>query len=112
LKSYTEFVSEIQFWKTLITKRKRRIYTIPKECLYGRTYRGTMTYQESNDEELHEPPYILQNQQIYHSIIEKYGSYKRFYEEDEYDDFMNWYFPDDIPDEWSLEDRKKVMELG
>jgi len=112
LKSYTPFLEEIQVWKSLITKRKRRIYTIPKDCLYGRTYRGTMTYCQNNDEELHEPPYILQNQSIYHSIIEKYGSYKRFYDEDDYDMFMDWYFPDDIPDEWSLEDRQKSHGIG
>jgi hypothetical protein len=112
LKSYTSCLGEIQLWKSLITKRKRRIYAIPKDCLYGRTYRGTMTYNENNDEELHEPPYILQNQIIYHSIIEQYGSYESFYNEDNYDMFMDWYFPDDIPDEWSLEDRKKSHGIG
>jgi len=112
LKSHTEFLEDVKLWKSLITKRKRRIYAIPKECLYGRAYRGTMTYYENNDEELHEPKYLLENQAIYHSIVEKYTSYEIFYDEDDYCTFMDWYFPDDIPDEWSLADREKSHGIG
>lgn len=112
LKSSTEFVEDIKLWKTLITKRKRRIYAIPKECLYGRSYRGTMTYYENNDEELYEPKYLLENQSVYHAIIEKHSSYENFEEDEDYDTFMDWYFPDDIPDEWSLADREKSHGIG
>ena len=30
----------------------------------------------------------------------------------DYESFMDWYFPDDIPDEWSLEDQKKSHGNG
>ena len=112
LKSYNDYIKEITLWKSLTTRRKRRIYPIPRECLYGRTYRGTTTYQQNNEEELYEPQYILQNQSIYNAIIEKYSSYEMFYYEDDYDTFMDWYFPDDIPDEWSLADKEKSHGIG
>jgi hypothetical protein len=112
-KSYEYLQDTIQSWKNFLTKKKRRIYTIPKECLYGRTYRGTLTYQDNNDEELHEPHYLLENQTIYKSILERYTSFKEFYEDnEEYDQFMDWYFPDDIPDEWSRIEREKSHGFG
>ena len=112
-KSYEHLNDTIQSWKNSITKKKRRVYTIPKDCLYGRTYRGTTTYHDSNDEELHEPHYIVQHQIIYKSILERYKSFKEFYEDaDEYTQFMDWYFPDDIPDEWSRAEREKSHGIG
>lgn len=112
-KSYTHLDKTIQSWKNNNTKRERRIYSIPKECLYGRTYRGTTTYQDSNDEELHEPHYLVQNQVIYKSILERYASFEEFYNDaEEYSQFMEWYFPNDIPDEWSRMEREKSHGIG
>jgi hypothetical protein len=112
-KSYIHLQAKVTHWKQCLTKKKRRIYTIPKDCLYGRTYRGTLSYQDSNDEELHEPHYLVQNQYIYSSILERYKNFKEFYDDaEEYGQFMDWYFPDDIPDEWSKVEREKSHGVG
>lgn len=111
--SYTILNDTIKEWKNTSAKRKRRTYAIPKSCLYGRTYRGTLTYHDSNDEELHEPNHIITNQNIYKSVLKKYESIEEFYNDAEsYDAFISSYFPDDIPDEWSLIDREKSHGFG
>lgn len=100
-------------YEALIGKRKRRALMIPKECLYGKTKRGTMTYTDSNIRELYDPEYIIENSKIFDTILEKYGSYEAFVEDAEsLENFMNWYFPDDIPDEWSRADQEKSHGYG
>ena len=112
-KSYYYLNSTIQSWKNSVTHRKRRVYSIPKECLYGRTYRGTMTYHDSNDEELHDPHYLLQNQNAYKNILKWYSSFEEFYRDSSgYEHFMDLYFPDDIPDEWNRLEREKSHGSG
>lgn len=112
-KSYEHLENTIYSWKNSATHRKRRAYTIPKDCLYGRTYRGTLTYNHSNDEELHDPHYLLQNQVVYKTILKHYSSFEEFYEDSiEYEHFMDLYFPDDIPDEWSRLEREKSHGVG
>ena len=100
-------------YEALIGKRKRRALTIPKDCLYGKTKRGTMTYNDSNVHELYDPEYIIENSKIFDTVLENYGSYEAFVEDtDSLDKFMNWYFPDDIPDEWSRADQEKSHGCG
>ena len=96
-------------------KRKRRCYTVPRDCLYGKTKRGTMTFQENNIHELYDPDYILENSSVFEGIEDMYGSMDGFKLNStarNYEDFMEWYFPDDIPDEWSLEDQQKSHGIG
>jgi hypothetical protein len=108
-----DVLEEIEKWKNIYSRRYRRIYPIPKDCLIGRTYRGTLTYQDNNIEELYNPEYLICNSSIIKDINEKYGSYISLTDDDdECDKFMNWYFPDDIPDEWSLDDQQKSHGIG
>ena len=108
-----DYKKQIKLWNGLLGKRKRRIYQIPKDCLYGRTYRGTLTHQKSNINELYDTQQLLEGQQIYEEFIHIYDSFKDFKQKDkDYESFMDWYFPDDIPDEWSLEDQKKSHGYG
>ena len=70
-------------------------------------------YNDSNDEELHEPNHIIINQNNCKTILEKYKSIEEFCNDvDSYDEFISYYFPDDIPDEWSLKDREKSHGCG
>ena len=102
-----DYKKQINLWNGLLGKRKRRIYQIPKDCLYGRTYRGTLTHQQSNMNELYDTQQLLEGQYIYEEFIHIYENYDDFKKRDkEYESFIDWYFPDDIPDEWSLEDKK------
>jgi hypothetical protein len=108
-----DYKKQIKLWNGLLGKRKRRIYQIPKDCLYGRTYRGTLTHQQSNINELYDAQQLLEGQQIYEDFIHIYDSFKDFKKRDkDYESFMDWYFPDDVPDEWSLEDQKKSHGNG
>ena len=96
-------------------KRKARLLTIPQDCLIGKTKRGTLTFQQSNIHELYDPDYIVENSTVFESIEELYGCMDSFKMQDtarNYEDFMEWYFPDDIPDEWSLADQKKSHGIG
>ena len=104
---------KIKMYNTIIGRKKRRIYEIPKLCLYGKTKRGTMTYDENNLHELYDPDYIIENSNVIESLTNLYGSYEAFTEDvEQVDKFNNWYFPDDIPDEWSLEYQKKSHGVG
>jgi len=108
-----DYKKQINLWNALLGKRKRRIYQILKDCLYGRTYRGTLTYQKSNINELYDTQELLEGQYIYEEFIHIYENYDDFKKRDkDYESFMDWYFPDDIPDEWSLEDQKKSHGNG
>lgn len=100
-------------YNSLVGKRKRRVLSVPRECLYGKTKRGTMTYTESNVHELYDCDYIIENSKVYDTILEKYGSYEDLVEDSNaLDEFISWYFPDDIPDEWSLPDKEKSHGNG
>ena len=104
---------KIKMYNTIIGRKKRRIYEIPKLCLYGKTKRGTMTYDENNLHELYDPEYIIENSNVIESLTNLYGSYEAFTEDiEQLDKFNDWYFPDDIPDEWSLEYQKKSHGFG
>ena len=104
---------KMKLYSSLYGKRKRRIFTIPKDCLYGKTKRGGMTYYDTNISELYDIDYIIENSCIIEEIEENFGSYESFQENtNEFDKFSDWYFPDDIPDEWSLEDQQKSHGYG
>ena len=104
---------KIKIWNNLFGKRARREFTIPTQCLYGVTFRGTKTYQDNNIKELHDHIYIIMNQKIYEEIEDQYETIEKFIEnDDEYESFIDSYFPNDIPDEWSLIDQQKSHGIG
>jgi len=91
-----------------IPMRKRRIYSIPMDCLYLFTKRGNMRACETTDMDL-----------THHLEENLHGS--RFW--DEYlssldgtdlqrEEFYDTFFPNDIPDEWSRKDREKSHGAG
>ena len=106
---------EIKILNEVKQKRKARLLTINRDCHYGKTKRGTMTFQQSNIHELYDPDYIVENSTVFASIEELYGSLDDFKVQSsarQYEDFMEWYFPDDVPDEWSLADQQKSHGIG
>ena len=109
----SDSIQLIAQYNSLVGKRKRRVLQIPKDCLYGKTKRGNMTYQESNIKELYDTEYIIENSKIFETILEHFGSYEQFVEDPEQlEKFINWYFPDDVPDEWSRVDQEKSHGFG
>ena len=109
----SEGINIINEYNSLGNKRKKRALVVPKDSLYGKTKRGTMTYTESNLHELYDPEYIIENSKVFDTILEKCGSYENFLEDsDAIEAFYKWYFPDDIPDEWSRDDQEKSHGCG
>jgi hypothetical protein len=89
--------------------RARRLYTIPVECLYMFTARGSMRSNETTDSDLtHRLEACMCGSHFWDEYLatglegtplQREGFYAAF-------------FPNDIPDEWSLEDRAKSHGPG
>jgi hypothetical protein len=79
-------------WSAIVGRRSRRSLAIPVECLYGITNRGCMSQKTSTIDEL---------RTIHDHIIAEQG----IRSDDDLEAFYAFAFPDDIPDEWSLEDQ-------
>jgi hypothetical protein len=103
----------IECWKSTYGCRKGRAYVIKKECLYGKTARGSMTVEESNLLEIYNSEELIKGQKVYNEIINIFGSFEAFKEDsDRYDEFYDNFFHDDIPDEWSLQEQEKSHGKG
>lgn len=101
-------------WSDKLGRRLRREFTIPIESIYGWSSRWRILKKDSNLSDLHEiEKTMLQNKSedgIWNVILcdfELKGG-----EDDSREYFYQKYFPDDIPDEWSLLDQKKSHGSG
>ena len=88
-----EVLGWIGKWAALVGRRARRAFAVPVECLYGITDRGCMSQKVSTIGELR-------------GIHDRLVAEKGLVSEDELEAFYAYAFPDDIPDEWSLEDQE------
>jgi hypothetical protein len=86
-------------WSALTGRRARRAFAVPVECLYGITDRGCLSQKVSTIGEL---------RGIHDRLVAERG----LIAEDELEAFYAYAFPDDIPDEWSLEDQEKSHGPG
>jgi hypothetical protein len=97
LSTTNHLINEIESWNNR-TMRKRRIYEIPYDCLFGMCWRGIGG--DTTEE--------LQNLTRELFQVSPYWKSKAVWETDEeLEEFYDEYFPDDIPDEWSREDQTK-----
>ena len=103
----------LEYWNSVYGRRSGRVYSLPNECFYGKTKRGTMKKDETNIQELYDPISLIQNQTIYKKILDVFETFKAFQDDSaQYEAFFNYYFSDDIPDEWSLEDKQRSHGNG
>jgi hypothetical protein len=95
-----ELRKTISEWDKL-SIRKGRVYTIPYGCLYGMTMRGVGidTTDEINAFTMIESPY-------WRRIVEFYTKDGIWISDDAKEEFFDMYFPEDIPDEWSLAEKR------
>jgi hypothetical protein len=104
-KEYDE-LQEIKIWNSLDTIRKERIYSIPYDCLFGMTWRGTGVCTLEN----------LCN--LTYNDLKQSPAWKTLCKAESDEDlelFWDTYFPwssCDHPDEWSLADKKKSHGEG
>jgi hypothetical protein len=96
-------------WKRLEGRRERREYTIPTSCLAWMTERGSLSYENHTLSELRKINLdTLRNHAcpFWQSVADVQEN------DDAVETFWDTYFPDDRPDEWSLEDQKKSHGPG
>lgn len=113
-------------WTALLGRRARRLYAIPHGCFYLVTRRGRMPWSESTDadirrvgDQLTTAPY-LRNCEFWNNMIDECsegfaddeGWDDKGWDDEGWENFSNKAFVDDIPDEWSLEERQKSHGPG
>lgn len=105
---------KIEEWHALLGRRLRRVYSIPKDCLYLSTRRGLLERPMSTMKDLSQIGIYVQTTYtltdgcaFWNNLWNKYGV-----NEDGYEKMDQIIFADDIPDEWSLEDKLKSHGEG
>ena len=91
---------------THLTMRKRRIYEIPHACIYWHTERGALCINKTTESELQI------NLEDTLSESKYWSSYLPIGYDLAREEFFYNHFPDDIPDEWSMNDRMKSHGYG
>lgn len=92
--------------------RERRVHKIPTACLYGITMRGRAQWTQNNYVQLYNVEKYLIGCPFWDEVLVKYATIInsgviQWHSDDTMEQFYNKYFPDDIPDEWSLLDQQK-----
>lgn len=91
---------------TDMTMRARRLYTVPRECLYWFTKRGRLFVNESNEGEL------MINLEDALTGSKYWSKFLPIGYDLEREKFYHRHFPDDIPDEWSTHSRSMSHGYG
>ena len=80
-----------------IGRKKSRMYPIPNEYLYGITVRGRSKWSQNNFIQLNNVEKYLVGCPFWDEVLDEVLD----------DEFYKTYFPDDIPDEWSKQEKEK-----
>ena len=107
-------------WTPLIGRRKARIYEIPTEALTPTTTRGSLSTRYTNIGELRDPvPSLFEGCAWWRAKLEEVGAIQDedtgavvFPNDDLLETCYAAHFPDDIPDQWSMEDQLKSHGRG
>lgn len=100
---------DLVHWKSLLGRRGRRLHSIPFSLLYGEVSKNPLsclyTFEKSVQED---------HGGFWWNILHTYGwtAEKGWTNDDTLEAFYSDYFPDDIPDEWSLQEQKKSHGVG
>ncbi len=109
-------INSIQLWESETGRKVRRHYKIPNECLYGVTKRGITVRDTSTDVELRKMGSSPEEtfRVIYDCTcwMNLWNSCNGCKTDDEWELFCEYAFPDDIPDEWTFEERSKSHGPG
>jgi hypothetical protein len=110
LDSYTE--SSLKEWRELTGRRKRRVLSPPSECLGWITSRGCNPYTKTTIKEVRTFTIDVLREKgcsFWQTRLDESDPWK---DDDAFEEFWDTYFPDDIPDEWSLADQTKSHGPG
>ena len=101
-----EIPIELQIFQTdlknLVTQREKRLYTVPQDCLYWFTERGSLRVNQTTEDELtNNLEYALEGSSFWDQHLDLLKT------DSDREEFYTTYFNSDIPDEWSKADRQK-----
>jgi hypothetical protein len=99
-------------WKALEGRRKRRVYAPPSDCLSWITSRGCNPYTKTTIKEVRNLTIDILHEKGCPFWQEALDTHNPWQNDDAFEIFWDTCFPDDIPDEWSLEDQKKSHGEG
>jgi hypothetical protein len=102
----------ITSWHPLLGRKCRRIYTLPCSALYGITQRGCMKRSQHNRIQLYHVEKYMMGCPFWDEALSPYaevdeGGVVHWKSEDKKEEFYHSYFPDDIPDEWTKEEKDR-----
>lgn len=105
-----EIEEALKSWASIEGRRKRRLYAIPHECLYYITSRGCLSNKKRNLRKVYCGSYEdLRGSPYWDSMLDQIQPWSS---DEQLELFWDTLFPDDIPDEWSLEDQMKSHGYG
>jgi hypothetical protein len=110
LDSHTE--SCLKEWAGLVGRRNRRVYTPPPECLSWITSRGCNPYTKTTIKEVRTFTIDVLREKGCAFWKDRLEEADPWSSDEALEEFWDTYFPDDIPDEWSLADQKKSHGPG
>jgi hypothetical protein len=107
-------------WTAHVGRRSGRVHAIPPSALHRATSRGSLPAAYTNVGELRDPtPALLSGCRFWRTATAAAGALYdadadalRFPDDDALESFYARFFPDDIPDEWSLADQYKSHGPG
>lgn len=98
-------------WNAVCGRREARAYALHTGCLYGTTWRGKSRWSQHNRVQLHHVEPYLVDCPFWEDAIADHGvivhGQIQWHSEDSMEAFYERYFPDDIPDEWTREEKQK-----
>ena len=102
--------ADIARWRESVGKRVRREYAIPIEHIYGIGPRWILGRDSNNLDRLYRCEEVIRSEKdgFWRGVMKRYNL-----DTDDSREMFFWaYFPDDIPDEWSLADQSKSHGKG
>lgn len=112
LKMPQDLQAQMEAWAALEGRRERRAFAIRPEAILL-TARGLLSNLTTNLAEVREPLQGLRGSAYWETVAEELGGWDAIQRKSAVkESFYDLYFPDDIPDEWSLEDQKKSHGYG
>jgi hypothetical protein len=107
---------KIKEWKGLQSRRKRRQYTILFPLLYGETSKSSVSKKETTLYRLYSIEKSMCSEEGFWKNVLEFSDFDiesgKWTRNDSLELFYEKYFPDDIPDEWSLVDQEKSHGKG
>jgi hypothetical protein len=110
-KEPSDLMATIQSWTSILTIKDARVYSIPYDCLFAMTWRGTGMDTTNDLRSLNLETFW--KSAVWKSILKPYSSATEWTSEEALETFWDTEFKGcDIPDEWSKKDQEKSHGLG